>query len=167
MRGVPGAASMALYYEAIATMSLSDAVRYVPCSQGAAACGLPPGGHRSLSNKSHVRQGGGVACLYSNPALCAVIAWVLGTEAVTAVAVAGVAATVAGVVFIAQPPFLFGQTAWDQTRLLGAPGASPPAVRACLVWLPGLACHSESATGTGAGRRSQACVARASCVRSC
>ncbi len=27
MRGVPGAASMVFYYEAIATMSLSDAVR--------------------------------------------------------------------------------------------------------------------------------------------
>jgi hypothetical protein len=27
VRGVPGAASMALYYEAIATMSLSDAAR--------------------------------------------------------------------------------------------------------------------------------------------
>ncbi len=55
--------------------------------------------------------------LYSNPALCAVIAWVIGTETVTAVGVAGVAATVAGVVFIAQPPFLFGQAAWDETRM--------------------------------------------------
>ncbi len=38
----------------------------------------------------------------------------------TAVGVAGVAATVAGAVFIAQPPILFGQAAWDETRMLGA-----------------------------------------------
>lgn len=58
--------------------------------------------------------------MYSNPALCAVFAWVLGTEAVTCTCLAGVLATVVGVVLIAQPPFLFGLAAWDHTRLLGA-----------------------------------------------
>ena len=68
--------------------------------------------------------------MYSNPALCAVFAWIIGTEAVTAVSVAGVAATVVGVVFIAQPPFLFGQAAWDETRLMGAPAAALRTTRA-------------------------------------
>ena len=57
--------------------------------------------------------------MYSNPALCAVFAWILGTEPVTCICLMGVLATVVGVVFIAQPPFLFGQAAWDQARLLG------------------------------------------------
>lgn len=61
--------------------------------------------------------------MYSNPALCAVFAWILGTEAVTCICIAGVTASVAGVVFIAQPPFLFGEAAWDHTRMLGAGNA--------------------------------------------
>ena len=67
--------------------------------------------------------------MYSNPALCAAFAWALGTEAVTCIRVAGVAASVAGVVLIAQPPFLFGEAAWDHTRMLGAGNAlqGPPA----------------------------------------
>jgi drug/metabolite transporter (DMT)-like permease len=68
--------------------------------------------------------------MYSNPALCAVFAWIIGTEAVSAVSVAGVAATVVGVVFIAQPPFLFGQAAWDETRLMGALNAALRTTRA-------------------------------------
>ena len=58
--------------------------------------------------------------MYSNPALCAVFAWIVGNEAVTCISVAGVTASVAGVVLIAQPPFLFGEAAWDHTRMLGA-----------------------------------------------
>lgn len=58
--------------------------------------------------------------MYSNPALCAVFAWIVGTEAVTCICVAGVTASVVGVVLIAQPPFLFGEAAWDHTRMLGA-----------------------------------------------
>jgi drug/metabolite transporter (DMT)-like permease len=77
--------------------------------------------------------------MYSNPALCAVFAWIIGTEAVTAVSVAGVAATVVGVVFIAQPPFMFGQAAWDQTRLMGAPDAALLALPRHLLSFFGLA----------------------------
>ncbi|KAK9826826.1 hypothetical protein WJX81_004641 [Elliptochloris bilobata] len=58
--------------------------------------------------------------MYSNPALCAVFAWIVGTEAVTCICMAGVGASVVGVVLIAQPPFLFGEAAWDHTRLLGS-----------------------------------------------
>jgi len=38
VRGVPGAASMVFYYEAIATMSLSDAVRVEATAPGKGAC---------------------------------------------------------------------------------------------------------------------------------
>lgn len=74
---------------------------------------------------------GGVTCaqmtlMYSNPALCAVFAWVIGTEAATCICVAGVLASVVGVVLIAQPPFLFGEAAMDQSHLLGA---------TCSAWL--------------------------------
>ena len=34
--------------------------------------------------------------MYSNPALCAVFAWIVGTEAVTCICVAGVTASVVG-----------------------------------------------------------------------
>ena len=70
--------------------------------------------------------------MYSNPALCAVFAWILGTEAVTCICIAGVTASVAGVVFIAQPPFLFGEAVWDHTRMLGADNAVTEAVQARL-----------------------------------
>ena len=179
VRGFPGAASMVFYYQAIAMLPLSDAVRcpFYFCTHKSSSvvfCGDPTAlhgltfvyffhvlvsmlallrcvchfidhfgdGQRLLlepvadsraalswqvtllnlvmrcceSQVLHAQ----MTLMYSNPALCAVFAWIVGTEAVTCICVAGVTASVVGVVLIAQPPFLFGEAAWDHTRMLGA-----------------------------------------------
>ena len=66
--------------------------------------------------------------MYSNPVLCALLAWALRGERLGAVACLGIGATLAGVVLVSQPPFLFGGHAWTHMRLLGARLVSAPFV---------------------------------------
>ena len=59
--------------------------------------------------------------MYSNPVLCALVAWLLRGERLGWQGCAGIAGTLVGVVLVSEPPFLFGGHAWSHTRLVGAP----------------------------------------------
>lgn len=59
--------------------------------------------------------------MYSNPVLCALVAWLLRGERLGWQGCVGIAGTLVGVVLVSEPPFLFGGHAWSHTRLVGAP----------------------------------------------
>lgn len=58
--------------------------------------------------------------MYSNPVVCALLAWLLRGERLGLQGCAGIAGTLLGVVLVSEPPFLFGGHAWAHTRLVGA-----------------------------------------------
>ena len=58
--------------------------------------------------------------MYSNPVLCALLAWLIRGERLGLVGCSGIAVTVAGVVLVSEPPFLFGGAQWSHTRSVGA-----------------------------------------------
>jgi drug/metabolite transporter (DMT)-like permease len=57
--------------------------------------------------------------MYSNPVLCAMLGWVLRGERVGLVGALGIMVTMLGVVFVAQPPVIFGGHEWSHTRMAG------------------------------------------------
>lgn len=57
--------------------------------------------------------------MYSNPVLCAMLGWVLRGERVGLVGGLGITVTLLGVVFVAQPPVIFGGHEWSHTRIAG------------------------------------------------
>ena len=65
--------------------------------------------------------------MYSNPVVCALLAWALRGERLGGQGCAGIAGTLLGVVLVSEPPFLFGGHAWSHTRLVGARSHSPKA----------------------------------------
>ena len=145
---------MTLYYEAINHMPLADAVRS-PAGPGpvellhpafyytglcAALCCVQvckqPRGHSSVllwCEPKRVAAPPGAAqmtIMYSNPAACALLAWLLRGERLGGRGCAGIAATLLGVIAVSQPPFLFGGHAWSHARLVGARVPRPLPTRA-------------------------------------
>ena len=57
--------------------------------------------------------------MYSNPVLCAVLGWAFRAERVGIVGGLGIAVTLLGVIFVAQPPVIFGGHAWSHARMAG------------------------------------------------
>lgn len=65
------------------------------------------------------------------PAITVVMAWLVYGEVATWVSAAGCAISLLGVVFIAQPPFLFGgNVQYDMTHWLGM---YLPAIKHCIL----------------------------------
>ena len=59
--------------------------------------------------------------MYANPVLCAIwLGWAFRAERVGIMGALGIAVTVLGVVFVAQPPVLFGGHEWSHARMAGA-----------------------------------------------
>ena len=58
--------------------------------------------------------------MYSNPVLCALLAWAVRGERLGLLACSGIGATVVGVVLVSEPPFIFGGQQWSHTRSVGA-----------------------------------------------
>ena len=58
--------------------------------------------------------------MYANPVLCAILGWALRAERVGIMGALGIAVTMLGVVFVAQPPVLFGGHEWSHARMAGA-----------------------------------------------
>eukprot|EP00884_Botryococcus_braunii_P015980 jgi/Botrbrau1/3065/Bobra.0070s0058.1 len=85
-RGLAGALSLTLYYEAVRLLPLADAM----------------------------------ALFFSNPAITAVLGWVVHGEPLHMLTFAGIFASLAGVTLVTQPPFLFGHSDWNSNRLLGS-----------------------------------------------
>ncbi len=57
---------------------------------------------------------------YSNPVLVAILAWAVRGETLGLLGSTGVAVTLLGVAFVAQPPFLFGgDQEWSHQRMAG------------------------------------------------
>jgi hypothetical protein len=57
---------------------------------------------------------------FSNPAITAVLSWLIQREPLGLVSCAGIAASLGGVTLVTQPPFLFGgHDTWDHTRFIG------------------------------------------------
>ena len=57
--------------------------------------------------------------MYSNPVLCAVLGWAFRAERVGTVGGLGIAVTLLGVAFVAQPPVIFGGHEWSHARMAG------------------------------------------------
>jgi drug/metabolite transporter (DMT)-like permease len=58
--------------------------------------------------------------MYSNPVLCALLAWAVRGERLGLLACSGIGATLVGVVLVSEPPFIFGGQQWSHTRSVGA-----------------------------------------------
>ena len=58
--------------------------------------------------------------MYANPVLCAILGWAFRAERVGIMGALGIAVTMLGVVFVAQPPVLFGGHEWSHARMAGA-----------------------------------------------
>ena len=58
--------------------------------------------------------------MYSNPVLCAILGWALRGERVGILGTLGIVVTLLGVVFVAQPPVIFGGHEWSHARMAGA-----------------------------------------------
>lgn len=56
-----------------------------------------------------------ITILFCNPAICAILAWALLGEGIGLLTILGCLASLCGVAFVSQPPFIFGNAA-------GAPG---------------------------------------------
>ena len=57
--------------------------------------------------------------MYSNPVLCVMLGWALRGERVGLVGGLGITVTLLGVVFVAQPPVIFGGHEWSHLRMAG------------------------------------------------
>ena len=57
--------------------------------------------------------------MYANPVLCAILGWAFRAERVGIMGALGIAVTMLGVVFVAQPPVIFGGHEWSQARMAG------------------------------------------------
>ena len=57
--------------------------------------------------------------MYSNPVLCAILGWALRGERVGILGMLGIVVTLLGVVFVAQPPVIFGGHEWSHARMAG------------------------------------------------
>ena len=58
--------------------------------------------------------------MYANPVLCAILGWAFRAERVGIMGALGIAVTMLGVVFVAQPPVIFGGHEWSHARMAGA-----------------------------------------------
>jgi drug/metabolite transporter (DMT)-like permease len=56
---------------------------------------------------------------FANPAMTAVLAWIVHREPLGALSLVGVFASLAGVTLVTRPPFLFGHSTWDSARFWG------------------------------------------------
>ena len=72
-----------------------------------------------------------ITLFFCNPTTTVLLAWVCLGEPLVPRALAGIACSLAGVVVVTKPPFLFGgQEMWTSSRLLGA---QPPRYRLCIM----------------------------------
>lgn len=167
-RGLTGAASMTLYYEAIARMPLADAVSIHPSNFSLPKMSVSPSsvsaqtrfevvaarrsavmsrshwgskvsqhwlcaGHDSCPCRPSAKQvqilmgskdAVQMTIMYSNPVLCAILGWAFRADRVGILGALGIAVTMLGVVFVAQPPVIFGGHEWSRARMTGLFSAS-------------------------------------------
>ena len=79
---------------------------HIACTPRPAPCGLTLSSPHLSAVFRRLPLADSITILFANPAICAVLGWVLLGEQFGLLTVAGCLASLAGVVMVAQPPFL-------------------------------------------------------------
>ena len=74
-----------------------------------------------------------ITLFYAHPAMVVALAWLCKGELVGALGVLGMLASLLGVMFVAQPPFLTGGSTWSTQQLTGT---HRPGTTSNQPWLP-------------------------------